>query len=174
MKPVLASQAGPGRVALRPAVVLILLLAGCTPSAPSADPSPPVTSATSATPVTPATSSPSASPIDTTNWVVYESKQYGFSIKHPPGWEVSPAERDWTLEADAGQPGKGGEEGFLTPAGDLYVAVWSTPATDTPETLDGVAAWVERVLQADRRELQWPRSGPCRCATGRTAIPAYW
>ena len=55
-----------------------------------------------------------------------------------------PAERDWTLEADVGQPGFGGREEFVTPAHDLYVAVWSAPANDTPETPDGIAAWVEQ------------------------------
>lgn len=137
MKPRHTSQAGPARIALRAALMLVLL-AGCTPTAPSANTSP-------STPIqTTATSASSASPIDTTNWTVYESKQYGFNIKHPPGWEVLPAERDWTLKADAGQEGRGGQETFVTPAGDLYVAVWSAPAKDTPETLEGVAAWVEQ------------------------------
>jgi hypothetical protein len=132
-----AYKAGPARIALRAALMLVLL-AGCTPTAPSANTSP-------STPIqTTATSAPSASPIDTTNWTVYESKQYGFSIKHPPGWEVWPAERDWTLKADAGQEGRGGQETFVTPAGDLYVAVWSAPAKDTPQTPEGVAAWVEQ------------------------------
>jgi hypothetical protein len=57
---------------------------------------------------------------------------------------VRPAERDWTLEADAGQEGKGSLEMFLPPAHDLYVAVRSAPAKDTPETPEGVAAWVEQ------------------------------
>ena len=55
-----------------------------------------------------------------------------------------PAQRDWTLKGDAGQEGRGGKELFVTPAGDLYVAVWSAPANDTPETPEGVAAWVEQ------------------------------
>jgi hypothetical protein len=139
MKPRHTSQAGPARIALRAALMLVLL-AGCTPTAPSANTSPSTPIQTTATS---ATSSPSASPIDTTNWTVYESKQYGFSIKHPPGWEVLPAERDWTLK-DAGQEGGGGQETFVTPADDLYVAVWSAPAKDTPETPEGVAAWVEQ------------------------------
>ena len=33
---------------------------------------------------------------------------------------------------------------FVTPAHDLYVAVWSAPAKVTPETTEGVAAWVEQ------------------------------
>jgi hypothetical protein len=143
MKPRHTSQAGPARIALRAALMLVLL-AGCTPTAPSANTSPSTPIQTTATSATSATSSPGASPIDTTNWTVYESKQYGFSIKHPPGWEVLPAERDWTLKADAGQEVRGGLETFVTPAEDLYVAVWSAPAKDTPETPEGVAAWVEQ------------------------------
>lgn len=138
MKPRHTRQAGPARIAL-PAALMLVLLAGCTPSAVPANPSPPATIPPSTTSPAP---SPSASPIDTTNWTVYESKQYGFTIKHPPGWSVWPASRDWTLEADAGQEGRGGQETFVTPAEDLYVAVWSAPAKDTPETLEGVAAWV--------------------------------
>ena len=97
------------------------------------------------------TSSPT-SPTDPTDWVVYESKQYGFSIKHPPGWEVRAAERDWTLEADAGrgdQMGEGAEERFRSPANEGFVAVWSAPAKDTPETLEGVAAWVKRYCKKE-------------------------
>ena len=139
MKPRQTSQAGPARIAL--GALMLVLLAGCTPTAPSANTSPSTPIQTTATS---ATSSPSASPIDTTDWTVYESKQYGFSIKHPPGWDVRPAERDWTLEADAGTAGRGSLEMFLTPAHDLYVAVWSAPAKDTPETPEGVAAWVEQ------------------------------
>ena len=60
---------------------------------------------------------------------------------------MRPAERDWTLEADAGQEGSGGLEMFLTPAHDLYVAVRSAPAKDTPETPEGVEAWVEQYCQ---------------------------
>lgn len=137
MKPRHTSQAGPARIALRAALMLVLL-AGCTPTAPSANTSP-------STPIqTTATSAPSASPIDTTNWTVYESKQSGFSIKHPPGWQVWPAQRDWTLKTDAGQEGHGGQETFVTPADDLAVGVWSAPAKDTPETPEGVAAWVKQ------------------------------
>ena len=40
--------------------------------------------------------------------------------------------------------GKDGQEVFVTPADDLYVAVWSTPVTATPKTLKDVASWVKR------------------------------
>ena len=144
MKRLPASPAGPGQNALGSAVVLILLLAGCTPSAPSANPSPSVTIPTSATSAISATPSPIASPINTTAWIPYESKRYGFSLRHPRAWIVIPAERDWTVKADAGKLTSGGHEGFMAPAGDLFVAVYSTPAKDTPETLEGLATWFEQ------------------------------
>jgi hypothetical protein len=129
-----ARLAGKGRSALAPGVVLILLGTGCTPMGPSAASQPPATIL--------ATPSPSTSPIDTTNWVVYTSRRYGFDIKHPPGWTVNPATHDWMLEKDADDWGGGGSEGFSAPGASLYVTVWSTPAKDTPETLEGVASWV--------------------------------
>ena len=138
MKSLPASQAGLSRIALRSAAALILVLAGCTPVAPSTTHSPAATIR-----ATPAASSPGASPIDTTNWTVYGSKRYGFTIKHPPGWTVNPAEHDWTLEADAPDWGGGGSEGFSAPF-SLYVTVWSTPAKDVPATLEGVTAWVRK------------------------------
>jgi len=80
--------------------------------------------------------------MDTSNWIVYESKRYGFDIKHPPGWIVTPARHDWTLEKDAADWGGYGGDDFSPPSKDVFVSVWSTP-TNTPETVEGVAAWVE-------------------------------
>ena len=137
MTPQHPRPAGPGRIARRAAVVLILLLAGCTPGA-----SPPTPSPTASV-----TSSPSAPPIDSGNWIVYESKQYDFTIKHPPGWRVIPANHDWTLKADANDWLSRGQEGFVSPDGAVFATVWSTPATDTPNTVEGVAAWVEKYCQ---------------------------
>jgi len=139
-----------GRIALLRAVVLTLLLSGCTPSAPSPNGSSSVTIPTSAMPGTSGTSgtsSPSAPPIDTGNWIVYESKRYGFSIKHPPGWRVYPATHDWTLKADADNWQSAGTEKFVSAANDVTASVWSTPAKDTPATLEGVAAWVEKYCE---------------------------
>jgi hypothetical protein len=151
MKPRHTSGAGPARIALRAALMLVLL-AGCTSTAPSANTSPSMPIQTTATSATPWTAPPGASPINTADWVVYESKKYGFSIKHPPGWEVVPAERNWTLEADAGRGdhrGEGAHETFHPPAMDNRVVVWSVPANDTPETLAGVAAWVKRYCKME-------------------------
>ena len=147
MNRIIPSPADRSRMTLRrrrlsalPAVVLALLLAGCTASAPRDVTSPSATS-------TPSASTSSTSAIDTTNWIPYTSKQFGLSLKHPPGWTVTPAERDWTLEADAGDMGSSGQDGFSSPNGNIYVTVFATPAKDTPETLEGVAAWVERYCQ---------------------------
>ena len=154
MKPRRTSQAGPAWIALSAALMLILL-AGCTSAAPSASTSPSTPIQTTARSATSAASSPSASPLDTTNWTPYESKQYGFTLKHPPGWTVWPAARDWTLEADAGQPGMAARKMFVTPADDLYVAVWSTPVNDTPETPDGIAAWVKQYCKQAQAAVAW-------------------
>jgi len=125
----------------QPAVLLLLVLAGCSSFPPATTTSPTMTAVPPAR--TSETATPSKGPLDTTTWTPYKSKQYGFSLKHPPGWTVWPATRNWTPE-DAGQMGKDGQEVFVTPADDLYVAVWSTPVTATPETLKDVASWVKR------------------------------
>lgn len=97
-------------------------------------------------------SSPRAPPIDTGNWIVYESQRYGFSIKHPPGWRVFPAQRDWTLNADARDWQSAGTEKFVSAANDVTATVWSMPAKDLPATLEGVAAWVEKYcVLADKK-----------------------
>ena len=167
MKPLLGSQAGPGRIALRSAAVL-MLLAGCTPIAPPTTTSPPATIL-----ATPATSSASATPIDTTNWIRYSSKRYDFSLKHPPGWTVIPAERDWTLKADAGELSSGGQEGLVSPTGDLFIAVWATPVGDTTETIEGVAAWVERFCTARGQPLpRDPRPGRA-VVQGTVGLPSW-
>lgn len=125
------------RLGALPAVVLGLLLAGCTASAPSVTTRPSVTLPPPVTAVPSVAPSPSASPLDTSNWIAYTSKQYGFSLKHPPGWTVGPAAKK----------GLGEGELFVTPGQDVYVHVSSTPAKDTPETWEGVAAWVEKHCQ---------------------------
>ena len=166
MKPRQTSQAGPARIAL--GALMLVLLAGCTPTAPSANTSPSTPIQTTATS---ATSSPSASPIDTTDWTVYESKQYGFSIKHPPGWLVRPAERDWTLEADAGQEGRGGKEMFVTPAARPLrgrVVGAGNRHTGDPGRCRGLGG---AVLQAGRQKLQWP--GWVRAAVQRDGLRSW-
>ena len=122
-------------------VALTLVLAGCTGPAPSAGSPPPATLSSPA--ATPVTMSPSPSPIDTTTWIPYKSKQFGFTLKHPPGWTVEPADGAWSVKAEKKEPGGGSHEGFSAPGGDVYVTAWSTPAKGIPETLEGVAAWIE-------------------------------
>ena len=86
--------------------------------------------------------------IDTSRWTRFTSEQHGFTLMHPPGWTVTPAEHDWTLEEDANRPDSAGQDGFLAPNGDVYVTVWSTPAEEMPETSEGVATWVEEYCEA--------------------------
>ena len=131
------AQAGQRRriaiVAAVVATVLVTVVAPRLVNSPSSAPIPPL----------PANQpSQTASPLDTATWTLYKSKQYGFSLKHPPGWEVWPAERDWTLE-DAGQTGKDGQEVFVTL---LTTSTWpcGRRRPGTPETLEGIASWAER------------------------------
>ena len=84
---------------------------------------------------------------DTSRWTPYTSQQHGFTLRHPPGWTVTPAERDWTLEADAESMVGGGFDGFLSSAQDLWVTVWSASAEDMPETTEGLMSWVEGYCQ---------------------------
>jgi len=160
-----ARLAGRGRTVPRCALGLVLLLSGCTPAAPSASTAPSVEIPP------PATSSPSAAPIDTTNWTVYNSKQYGFSIKHPPGWAVTPAEHAWTLKADANEDHNTGQDGFVSAAGDVRVTVWSTPARVVPETLEGVATWVEKYCQQRDEPCPGIRDRAVPLCNGRDCHP---
>jgi hypothetical protein len=80
-------------------------------------------------------------PIDTTDWPMYESERYGFSIGHPPGWTVTTADRDWTLAADGADWLSPAQERFTSPDEEIRVSAWSVP-TDTAETLEGVEDWI--------------------------------
>ncbi|HSN43089.1 MAG TPA: hypothetical protein VLR88_03425 [Propionibacteriaceae bacterium] len=157
------------RLGALPAVVLGLLLAGCTSSAAPDTTSPSVTSPS----VTPpwVASLPSTSPIDTANWIPYLSKQFSLSLNHPPGWTVTPAEHDWTLEADAGVMESSGQDGFSSPNGNIYVTVFSTPIRDTPETLDGVAAWVEKYCQTKNASCSGRESAVPLCNERKDCHP---
>ncbi len=129
-----ARTAGTVATARGLAIVLALALGGCTPTTPP-------TSTPSVA------SSPSPSQIDTSTWTVYESSQYGFTVKHPPGWAAKPATHPWTLTGDATNWMSTGQDRFSSAAGDVWVTVWSTPAKGMPETPEGVAAWIEKYCQ---------------------------
>ena len=67
----------------------------------------------------PPETSPSTAPsqpppaVDTTGWVTYTSERYGYSIQHPPQWEVTTASRDWAMDVD--------RTSWLSPAQDQLV-----------------------------------------------------
>jgi hypothetical protein len=103
---------------------------------------------------------PSPAPINTTGWTTYVSERYGFAIGHPADWTVKPSEDDWTMAAD--QSGGSGEERFSSPTGDILVSAWSAPHI-TPESPEGVKAWVEEYCQ---------ETANTSCATiGGRAVP---
>ena len=96
--------------------------------------------------------SPSATPIehiDTTNWTTYESERYGWTIGHPAGWTVIPAEHDWTLGRDAQDVMSSGQEMFMAPSGNVRVSAWSVPfdPDENPETRAQIEAWIERYCE---------------------------
>ena len=160
-------------IRLGAAAVVAMLLVGCqsspaaTPSGkPSASAAPP-TGAPSSSPVV----SPSLDPSDTSAWLPFVSKRYGFSIAYPPDWTANPGDRDWTFPEDTAWPeGLERTDWFLfEPAdGDTvaasawsvalapgtladqwfldYCAVEVTPCEGTepktPATLDGHAGWL--------------------------------
>jgi hypothetical protein len=105
------------------------------------------------TTVAPSTTASSAQPpIDTTTWTTYQSERYGFSIGYPSDWTVTPADHDWTLEADADEWLSTGQEVFYPPNHDIRVSAWSValdPGT-TLETSADVEAWIEQYCQLAR------------------------
>ena len=102
------------------------------------------------------TVTPGDAPIDTTSWTTYQSERYSFAIGHPPDWTVTPADHDWTLEADADDWLSTGQDMFTSPDGHVRVSAWAVPVdadqemwVDSPaESWANVAAWVEDYCQA--------------------------
>ena len=76
-------------------------------------------------------------------WETYESERYGFTIGHPGDWDVVPATRDWTFDAD-------GRDGMISPAQEAFgypggssgirVSAWSVPRALAEGDLE---AWVQ-------------------------------
>jgi predicted lipoprotein with Yx(FWY)xxD motif len=139
------------RLFAKPVVLVVLLLAACSPFAtPTASP------ATNASPTTPgstpgASGSPSTpasltSPpmwIDTTPWTTFFSDRYEFSMGYPSDWTVVPADHDWTLAEDANNWLSTGHEVFLSPAQDIRVSVWEVHGgTTLQEQFHAMEAWV--------------------------------
>ncbi len=132
------------------ALLLMLLLAGCSPTTPAetetlAASTGPTASATPTATFTPSSATPIEA-LDTSGWVTYVSERYGFAIGHPPDWAVEPSQRDWTMEEDAERVDSPGHEAFTSPEGDIRVSVWSTPRNGD-ESLTTVLAWIDRYCQ---------------------------
>ena len=112
---------------------------------PEPEPEPsPTPSPTTASP------SPSAIRIDTSQWDTYESARYGFTIGHPADWEVVPATRDWTFDADASADvWSPAEEAFINRAGaGIRVSAWSVPIdSPTGAGWGDVEAWVQEYCE---------------------------
>ena len=102
-------------------------------SGPSPSPTP------SVTPVPSPTLTASANLLDTATWTTYVSNRYGFSIGHPAGWTVVPADHDWTFAADVDWLSTGAEA-FLTAVDQgIRMTAWSV-AIEPGTTLD---AWLQ-------------------------------
>jgi hypothetical protein len=118
-----------------------------TSAASLAAPAPLTTAPPSTTP------SPTDSPIDTTNWLTYQSERYGFSIAYPSDWILRPADHDWTMAGDADDWMSSGQEVFLAPTlgatHGIRVSAWSVPLDPgtTLETSADVEARVEEYCQ---------------------------
>jgi len=89
---------------------------------PSAAPAPSATATT--VPTTPATP-PTGAALDTSGWTTYVSEQSGLAIGHPPDWNVDPADRGWTMEADAGNWHSPALEMLWSADGHIYMAAWT-------------------------------------------------
>ena len=93
------------------------------------------------------TPSPTTSLLDSdpSDWVIYSSDRYGFSVGYPAGWTHRPAERDWTYEADTVDPSNPAMEHFVAPDGNVGVSAWSVPLgpDTTSEGWPGFEAWVQ-------------------------------
>lgn len=87
-----------------------------------------------------ASPSPLLPPIDTSDWVTYGSSVYGFSIAHPPDWDVSPAVGPWDPDVDSRDFDRASDrwesfESNKAPDPDLIVSVWSA-VVDPGTTLE--------------------------------------
>jgi hypothetical protein len=112
---------------------------------PTAEPTP----MTTPTPI-PATSAglTPAAILETSMWGTYTSGQYGFSMGHPVGWNVEPADRAWDLDTDAADWLSPAMDDFTSPTGDVRVSAWSVPTTvDGFAPYSAVEEWVAEYCQ---------------------------
>jgi hypothetical protein len=107
---------------------------------PAATPSPTPTLTPSPSP------SPTASPtpVDTTGWVRFSSKRYGYDLTYPPTWRAEPATRNWSLKVDRGKTVNPGTDHFIGgPDGNqIGVTVFSALVPAGTSNDDWIAAWI--------------------------------
>ena len=105
-------------------------------------------------------SAASAAPavLDTSGWTAYTSRQYGFTIAHPPGWVSDPASKAWALDGSHIDPRSAGMDSFMPPDASLRVSAWIVPvAAATP--LDQPAQLEEWVASYCRTTGNEPCTG---------------
>ncbi len=76
-------------------------------------PMPLPTAAPTTAPTAVSQASPSAAAVDTGSWKRFTSDRYGYELKYPPEWEVTPATRDWVMDVD--------RLDWLSPAQDEFI-----------------------------------------------------
>jgi hypothetical protein len=99
-----------------PLVALVaIVVAACGSAAQSRQPAVGSvgTAAASATHTAPATVTPSPIAADTTSWLPFMSKFYGYTISHPAGWTVAPGSGHWSLA----NPADESEDILTSPSG---------------------------------------------------------
>jgi hypothetical protein len=129
---------------------------------------PTATPSLAASPTAPAT--PGVSPVqsstavlDTSQWIAYTSKRYGFTISHPAGWEEQPATRSWSVKADTNDWLSPGMEAFVGRGGNgggIRVAAWAVPLDPgfpNDPTWADVRTWIEGFCQ-DTNKTPCPRA----------------
>jgi hypothetical protein len=95
-------------------------------------------SPTTATPIVPSPHITAKPPVDTTSWLPFTSKFYGFTVAHPADWTVAPASGHWSLA----NPADESEDIFTSPSGppsptgppNLAVVELSIPSGMTADT----------------------------------------
>lgn len=139
---------GMTRLALAAAAVVAVAVGGLYLFRPATDPSGgvggPGSPAPSASPSSSPAPSASGALLDTTTWVTYESRRYGFSIDRPDDWTQRPSTRDWTFEPDAADWLSPAQESFISAPGEVRVSAWSVAV----EPGTSAEAWIQAYCES--------------------------